>query len=255
MLRVSIITVCLNAEKTIESTIQSVLGQSYPNIQYIIIDGESSDKTMGIVNRYSESISVIVSERDAGLYDAINKGIMHADGDIIGTLNADDVLANKDIITKITEVFTKDEALKSVIGDIAFVNKKNKPSRYYSSRNWRPSLFRFGMMPPHPSFYCRRTLFSEYGFYRTDFKIGADYELLLRFFYVHKISFMILPMVFVLMRSGGVSTRGLSSFKTINKDIMAASRLNNLKTNYVLIFSRYLFRIFQFIPFKTLRGI
>ncbi|MFN5422762.1 MAG: glycosyltransferase family 2 protein [bacterium] len=250
MIRVSIITICRNAESTIESTIQSVLAQTHPNIQYIIVDGLSTDSTMSVVSKYQDKISVVVSEKDKGLYDALNKGISLADGDVIGVVHADDVLASNDIISVISDEFVKDHSLMSVIGDIAFVNERGKQVRYYSSRSWNPSLFRYGMMPPHPSFYCRRQLFEQYGVYRTDFKIGSDYELLLRFLSIHWISFRYVSRLFVLMKPGGISTSGISSFLTINKEIMRASRMHKIKTNYLFVFSRYLVRIFQFFPLK-----
>ena len=245
MLKVSIITVSLNAENTIDSTIKSVLAQGYPNIQYIIVDGFSRDNTMEVVRQYANQVSIIVSEKDNGLYDAINKGILLADGEILGIVNADDVLKDPNIISKIADTFSKKEELMSVIGDIEFVNSANKPIRYYSANNWNPNMFRFGMMPPHPSFYCRRELFLKYGLYRTDFKIASDYELMLRFFKVHCINYEYLPITIVSMKLGGISTNGLASLKITNREIMRASRLNNFSTNYFFICLRYISKVIQ----------
>ncbi len=252
MLRVSVITVCYNATDTIESTITSVLNQSYSNIQYIIIDGNSTDDTMDIVNKYANKISKIVSESDKGLYDAINKGIALADGEVIGILNADDVFFDNSTIAKIMTHFEYDTNLKSVIGDIAFI-KNNKILRYYSSKYWSTLSFRFGIMPPHPSFYCRRDLFIKYGNYRTDFKIAADFELLLRFILIKKVNYKYINNIIVLMKPGGLSTKNLFSQVIITNELLNACKLNGFYTNRILISFRFFFKAFQFIPNIKLR--
>jgi len=252
MLRVSVITVCYNAADTIESTITSVLNQSYSNIQYIIIDGNSTDDTMDIVNKYANKISKIVSESDKGLYDAINKGIALADGEVIGILNADDVFFDNSTIAKIMTHFEYDTNLKSVIGDIAFINN-NKILRYYSSKYWSTLSFRFGIMPPHPSFYCRRDLFIKYGNYRTDFKIAADFELLLRFILIKKVNYKYINNIIVLMKPGGLSTKTLFSQVIITNELLNACKLNGFYTNRILISFRFFFKAFQFIPNIKLR--
>ena len=246
MLKVSIITVCLNASKTIESTIASVLNQSYSNIQYIIIDGFSNDNSMNIINNYKNKISIIVSEPDNGLYDAINKGIAIANGDVVGILNADDIFFDNSTVENITKYF-KDENTMSVIGDIAFLNEQKQIIRNYSSKFWSPFLFRFGVMPPHPSFYCRRDLFVKYGNYRTNFKIAADFELLLRLLKINKIPYQYMHKIIVLMKPGGLSTKGWLSKITITKEIVKACNLNGIYTNYFLVSFRYLLKAFQFI--------
>lgn len=249
MVKISIITVSLNAAQTIEKTIRSVISQDYPNIQYILIDGKSTDDTLKIAEGFADHIQIIKSEKDNGLYDAINKGILLADGDIIGFLNADDVFKDEQTVLKIANAFNKDRLLDSVIGDIAFVNEAGDPVRYYSARKWSPSWFRFGMMPPHPSFYCRREFYLKFGLYRTDFKIGADFELMLRFLKINQISYKYLPALMVLMKPGGISTKGLSSLVIINREIIRATRLNHLYTNYLIIFLRYFLRVFQLFLF------
>lgn len=245
MVKISIITVSLNAAQTIEKTIRSVISQDYPNIQYILIDGKSTDDTLKIVEGFADQIQIIKSEKDNGLYEAINKGILLADGDIVGMLNADDFYKSEQVVSQIANAFNTDHSLSSVFGDIAFVNDKGTPVRYYSSSKWTPSWFRFGMMPPHPSFYCRRELYLKFGLYRTDFRIGADFELMLRFLKIHQISYKYLPALMVLMKPGGISTKGLSSQIIINKELIRASRLNDHYTNYIIIFLRYFIRVFQ----------
>jgi len=155
-LKISVITVVFNSVTTIEKTIQSVLAQSYKNVEYIIIDAQSTDGTLAIIDKYKDKIAIVLSEKDKGYYDGLNKGISLATGDIIGALNADDRFAANDIIEKIAAAFNNNPNLESVIGDIAFADKNNKISRYYSGANFKPSLFKWGVMPPHPSFYCKK---------------------------------------------------------------------------------------------------
>ena len=247
MVKVSILTVCLNAGRTIDATIRSVLSQDYENTQYIIIDCLSTDNTMEVVNSYSERISVIISEKDNGIYDAINKGITLAEGDIVGLINADDVFANAHVVSNIAHAFEHRADLMSVIGDVAFLNAEDKVIRYYSAKNWRPSHFLFGIMPPHPSFYCRREVYFKYGLYSTDFEIGADYELLLRLLRIHKITYQYISGVMLYMKMGGVSTRGFQSLKVINKEIVKISKMHGMKINYWLVYLRVFSKIFQFV--------
>ena len=231
-MKISIITVCYNAENTIEDTINSVIKQRYSNIEYIVLDGLSTDNTMDIVNKYSSSIHRTISKKDKGMYDAINNGIAIATGDIIGILNADDVFENDFVLESVADSFSKNKGLQSLIGDIAFENKAGKIIRHYSAEKWTPGKFAWGFMPPHPSFYCKRDLFDKWGYYRIDFDIAADYELLIRFFKTNSVSYKYLPQVMVRMKMGGKSTNGLKSTFKINKEILRACRQNGIKTNY-----------------------
>ena len=246
-MKISIITVCYNAEKTIESTINSVITQNYNEIEYIIVDGNSTDNTMNIVYKYRDQIDIIITEKDNGIYDAINKGIRLASGEIIGLLNSDDELFDITIISKIANVFNNSPKLDSIIGDIIFLNDNNKIIRKYTSKNWTINKFSWGFMPPHPSFYCKKDLFHKYGFYNTKFKIAADFDLLVRFLNINKISFYYLPTSIVKMKLGGVSTKGFSSFLIINKEIYQVCKLNGIKTNYLKLLSKYFIKIFEFI--------
>jgi glycosyltransferase involved in cell wall biosynthesis len=245
-LKISIITVCFNAGKTIEKTIQSVLSQTYENIEYIIIDGMSKDNTLEIINRYRHKMAQLVSEKDQGMYDALNKGITLATGDIVGILNADDVFASNNIVTEIGNSFKNSDA-DAIIADVAFINKGGNIIRSYSSKHWNPNKFVWGFMPPHPSFYCKRALFSRLGYYRSDFQIAADYELLIRFIYKSKIKYIYLPLLMVLMNVGGKSTNGIKSNIVINKEIKYACELNGLKTNYLKLYSKYFIKISEFL--------
>lgn len=186
---ISIITVTFNSSKTLRDTIRSVLSQSFLDIEYIIVDGLSNDKTVDIIKEYEPLFQgrlKWISETDNGLYDAMNKGIRMATGDIVGIINSDDFYHREDIIEKVVEVF-KTSTVQAVYGDVRFVRSNNldKTVRYYSSKYFFSSLFRYGFMPAHPTFFTYRHYFKEFGFYKTDYKIAADYELLIRFLYIH----------------------------------------------------------------------
>lgn len=244
--KISVITVCYNAAATIEQTIQSVLHQDYSNFEYLVIDGGSVDESTAIIDRYADRIDYSISEKDKGMYDAINKGIKASSGDIIGILNADDCFASASILTTIARTFKESQA-DAVFGDICFIDKKGKTIRYASSKSWSPSWFAWGYMPPHPSFYCKRTCFHEFGYYRTDFDIAADFELLLRFLKIHKLTYKRLPLLMVKMKLGGKSTKSWRSTLVINQEIMRACRINNVKTNYPLLYSRYLNKVWELV--------
>jgi glycosyltransferase involved in cell wall biosynthesis len=245
--KISIITVCYNSEKTIKSTIESVLKQDYIDIEYIIVDGGSKDNSINIVNNYKTNIYKIISEPDKGIYDAINKGILLSSGEVVGILNSDDFFTDIDIISRIAEKFDANKDLDSVIGNVAFLNKNGKKHRKYSASNWNPLKFAWGMMPPHPTFYCKRKLFDKFGFYRIDFKIAADYELMMRFLLINKISYEFIDRVFVNMNLGGASTKNIYSKIQINKEVLYACRLNNVKTNILKIYTKYIFKILEYI--------
>lgn len=237
-----------NSSGTISDTIRSVLKQSYQNIEYIIIDGGSSDGTKAIIGSYANKITKFVSEPDSGMYDAINKGIKLATGDIIGTLNSDDFFCNETVIQKIADAFN-DENTDAVLGDVQFVDSKDNSRifRYYSSKRFHPGRFKFGFMPAHPGFYVRRKFFETIGYYKTDYIIAADYELLIRFLYNHKIRSTYLPMPIVSMRRGGVSNKSIFSNILLNKEIARACKENGIRTNYLNIYSKYFFKIFEFL--------
>lgn len=245
-LSVSIVTVSKNSKNTIAYTVNSVLEQTYPEIEYVVVDGFSKDGTVDIVKSYGNRISKFISEPDGGIYEAINKGIGAATGDIIGILNSDDVFFDNNIIKRVAEEFSRND-IDSVIGDVQFVDPMNisKVVRYYSSKNFHPGKFKYGYMPAHPSFYAKRQLFEKYGLYKTDYKIAADYELLIRFMYKNKIRYKYLGIPFVNMRTGGASTKSIKSNYILNKEIFRACRENGIRTNYFYIYTKYFIKVFE----------
>jgi glycosyltransferase involved in cell wall biosynthesis len=253
-LKVSIITVSYNSISTIGDTINSVLRQSYSNIEYIVIDGDSSDGTKELIASYGTQITQFYSEPDEGMYDALNKGIKVATGDIIGILNSDDLFYNERVIENVVNAF-KDESIEAVISDIQFVDPVNtsKVIRYYSSKNFNTSRFRFGFMPAHPGFYVKKELFEKYGYYKTDYKIAADYELELRFLLTYHVKYRYLGLPVVSMRTGGISNKSIHSNYILNKEICRACRENGLRTNFFFVYSKYFVKIFQFLGNRKLK--
>lgn len=246
-LTISIITVSFNSIKTISDTINSVLNQTYPHIEYIIIDGASNDGTIYLIKTYGNRIHRYLSEPDDGVYDALNKGIRLASGDIIGILNSDDFFYNNSVLEKVVEAFLVHD-LDAVYGDVQFVKPGNTAQvvRYYSSKMFNINKFKLGFMPAHPSFYARKELFDKLGYYKTDYKIAADFELLVRFLYVNKIKYRYLGMPFVTMRTGGVSNSSILSNLILNKEIARACKENGIDSNYFMIYSKYFVKVFEY---------
>lgn len=249
-MKVSIITATFNSEATIADTIDSVLSQDYPNIEYLVIDGGSSDATLDIVkanaSRFNGKLRW-VSESDRGIYDAMNKGIQMATGDIIGILNSDDYYTSNDVLSTYVNTF-KANSVDAVYGDIHFIRngQPNKVARYYSSKIFCPALLRFGFMPAHPSFYVRRSVYEQAGNYSLDYKIGADFEMMVRLFKKHRISYKYIQKDMVTMRMGGASTSGMNSHKLLLKEDARACRENNIYSNRFLIALKYFYKIFEF---------
>ena len=238
-MKISIITVVWNNAKTIKDAIDSVLAQTYENIEYIVVDGASTDGTIEIVKSYGDNIDRFVSEKDNGLYDAMNKGIRLATGDIVGILNSDDFYIDNDVITRIVKEF-EEKQVDSVFADLVFVKPENldKIVRYYDSSHFAPEKFAYGWMPAHPTFFVKREMYEKYGVFRTDLKIGADFDILARFLYTHKISYSYMKEVLVKMRMGGVST-SFSSIWYNNIEQLRVCKENGIDTNIFKILSKY----------------
>jgi glycosyltransferase involved in cell wall biosynthesis len=208
--KISLITVTFNAADTIENCISSVIEQSYSNLEYIIIDGGSSDTTLAIINKYKKYIHQIVSEPDTGIYDAMNKGIKLATGNVIGILNADDCFADGHVLNAINQAFGPADT-DIIYGDINYINKQGKIIRKWHSGAYKQGKFNWGWMPPHPSFYARRVLFEQWGMYRLQYGSATDYELMLRFIHTHKAKVFYINKVLVKMLIGGVSNKNISN--------------------------------------------
>ena len=238
-LKVSIITVVRNNKETVKNAIDSVLWQTYKNIEYIVVDGASTDGTVEIVKSYGDKISQFISEPDKGLYDAMNKGIALATGDIVGILNSDDFYIDEFVIEKVIKEFDE-KGVDSVYADLVFVNPKNlkKTVRYYDSSQFNPSRFAYGWMPAHPTFFVKKKVYDKHGVFRTDLKIGADFDILVRFLYTHGISYSYIQEVLVKMRVGGVST-SFSSIWINNIEALKVCRENGIDTNIFKLLSKY----------------
>jgi glycosyltransferase involved in cell wall biosynthesis len=251
-MKVSIITVVYNNE-CIGTAIESVIRQDYPFIEYIVVDGGSTDRTLDIISAYRNRIQKVVSEPDLGIYDAINKGIKMATGDIVGLLHADDFLADDQVISRIVRVFGEHPGLKAAYADVVFTHRDDlsKVTRYYSSRHFKPWMFKFGFQPAHPTFYAERKLFEQLGLYSTQYKIAGDFELLMRFLYIHKVNTLYVRDVWVKMRMGGVSTAGVKSLLKLNGEILHACKSNEVYTNMLMVYSKYMVKWWGFCFRKT----
>lgn len=245
--KVSIITVCFNSAETIDDTIQSVVNQSYKNIEYIIVDGLSNDNTLEIVKKYQNNIAKIISEKDKGLYDAINKGIKMATGEIISILNSDDLYQDKEVINDIVNLF-ETKNLDASYGDLVYVDRLNtdKVIRYWKSGKYKEGMFFKGWMPPHPTFFVKKNIYDQLGAFNLELKSAADYEIMLRFIHKHKIKLGYLPKVIVRMRVGGMSNVSLNNRIKANREDKKAWIINGIKPKpYTLLF-KPLSKISQF---------
>lgn len=246
-MKISIITATYNSGRTLRDTMESVLSQTYPDIEHIIIDGNSKDNTMDVVRemepRYHGHLKYI-SERDKGIYDAMNKGIALATGDVVGILNSDDFFSSHYVIEIIASTLSNPE-LDAVYGDIHFVDDGDlgKCVRYYSSSAFRPWMMRLGFQPAHPSFYCRKSVYERHGAFDVDFRVAADFENLLRLIYINRIKTGYIPLDCVTMRTGGASTSGVKSHVRILSDHLRAYRKNGVNSNVFLDVSRYVYKI------------
>lgn len=270
---VTIITACFNSAAVIRTAMESVLRQTWPDIEYLIVDGGSDDGTLELIREYEPKFNGRmrwISEPDQGMYDAINKGIRMARGEVIGNLNADDVLSADDVVEKVAGTFTSAGAreckraggaavmpIDVVYGDIRFVPNRLDASldalraeptvRYYSARHWRPWMLQWGFMPPHPSIYIRRACFERLGLYALDYEIAADYALLIRFLRRARLPRRYLPLCMVDMRMGGKSTRGWRSNLQLNREIVRGNRESDYFCCLPMLLPKYAFKVWEFL--------
>ena len=256
-MKISIVTAAFNSAETIRDTFDSILDQNYDDYEYIVIDGKSKDATVDIIKEYEPKFNGKmrwISEKDSGLYDAMNKGIRMAFGEYVGILNSDDFFTSADVLSSVAETLEK-SPVDAVYADVEYVNPENleRVVRHYSSAGFKRWKMRIGLMPAHPTFYARKELFDKFGYYRTDYKIAADYELLLRFIFVNKITTHYIPKVFVTMRTGGVSTNSLKVHWRIMKEHLHAFRINGCYSDVFLQSLRYWGKVYDLLKAKIVR--
>jgi len=225
--KISIITAVYNNENTIRDAIESVLSQTHDDLEYVVIDGKSTDKTLDIINEYKEQIDVIISEKDAGIYDALNKGIANATGGVVCFLHSDDIYEDEKVVEKVNALF-EEKHVDSVYGDLVYVNKSNinRVVRYWKSGEFTQKKLKNGWMPPHPTFFVKKEVYKQHGGFDTSFRIAADYDTVLRFLGVQKISTAYLPEVLIKMRLGGESNKSLANLKKKTAEDIKALKKN-----------------------------
>lgn len=246
-MKISIITTCFNSASTIEGTIKSVLSQDHADLEYIIVDGNSSDDTLSIVNKFKDRIAKIISEKDNGIYDALNKGIALATGEVIGLLHSDDIYTDEKVISKIAAKFSEKNT-DSVYADLQYVDQKDisKVIRHWHSGEYKPGLFKKGWMPPHPTFFLKKECYDKFGSFNLKLSSAADYELMLRMIEKNKISIAYLPEVIVKMRVGGKSNVSLLNRIKANREDKLAWELNGLKPGAFTFLFKPLSKIGQY---------
>lgn len=247
-MKVSIITITYNSAETVEDTIRSVASQTYPSVEYVMVDGLSKDATLDIAKKYASTISKHISEKDKGIYDAMNKGVALASGDIIGILNSDDFYADENVIKDIVEVFEKTGA-DAVYADLLYVHRDNtsKVVRRWEAGPYKAGQFLKGWMPPHPTFFVKKSIYDKWGAYNLSLRSAADYELMLRFIHKHHISVAYLPRVITHMRTGGQSNVTLRNRIKANMEDRAAWRMNGLKPSLFTLYRKPLSKLLQYI--------
>ncbi len=246
-MKISLITVTYNSEKYLSHCIESVQRQSYIDLEHIIIDGKSTDNTVSIIKKYEAGIAKWVSESDKGMYDAINKGMDMATGEVIGILNSDDILVSADVISSIAQTF-KEQNVDSVYGDLEYVDQENtdKIYRVWKGRKYRRNLFKTGWMPGHPTFYIKKELINKYGGYESHYFTAADYEFMARYLFKHKISSFYLPQLIVKMRRGGASNKSINQRLRANRRDYLAMKKNNIPLPFVVSILKPLLKIHQY---------
>ncbi len=247
-MKVSVITISYNSALTIEDTIRSVLEQDYEHLEYIIIDGASTDGTLNIIDKYKSQVSRIISEPDKGIYNAMNKGLKLATGDVISILNSDDTFAHPCAVSKMVSKLIETNA-DTCYGDLVYVQRDNpeKRLRYWRAGEYAPNCFLNGWMPPHPTFFAKAELYKKYGGFNESLKISADYELMLRMLYRNGASTTYLPEVVVKMKAGGMSNSSLRNRIAANREDRLAWKINGLKPNFYTFQLKPLSKLKQFI--------
>ncbi len=247
-MKISVVTVVYNAANTIADTLESVAAQSHKSVEHIVVDGDSNDETMAVVRRYREKLSHVVSEPDNGIYHAMNKGISMATGDVVGTLNADDMYMHNGVLARVARVFT-DPDVDACYGDLIYVdrNKLDKIIRYWISREYRDGLFERGWLPAHPTFFVRREIYEKHGLFDLDYRIQSDFELTMRFLAVHKVKSVYIPEILVRMRMGGITNNSAMSFIKGNLESYRACKSHGLSISPLFFLTKWMQRLPQFV--------
>ncbi len=250
-MRVSVITVCLNSQETLKRCLDSIKNQDHEEIEQIIVDGVSTDGTHQIIDDYKKFLSKIIIENDNGIYDAMNKGLKNATGEIICFLNSDDFYSSTNIISYVVSQF-KENKIDIFFGDVAFFKRHNeiKIVRHFSSNVFSPEKIRFGLMPAHPSFFLHKDVVKKVGLFKKNYKISGDFEYMLRIFKNKNIKYLYRNKIIVYMQMGGISTGGIKSYLLSNKEILRACKENDIKTNIFIICLRYFYKIRELIVKK-----
>lgn len=245
---ISIITVCYNSASTLEKTLQSVVNQDWPQIEHIVIDGASKDRTMHILARFQSHLVHVTSEPDNGIYDAMNKGLAKVTGDIVCFLNADDQYASPNVLSRIVQVMV-DQRLDVLMGDVAYFHAGSPGTvvRRYRSKGFHPDRLAWGWMPAHPALFLRRAVVERVGRFKTDYKIAGDYEFVVRAFTGATLRYRHLPEVLVNMQTRGVSTGGLRAKILLNREVLRACRENGVRTNMLKILSKYPMKLLELV--------
>ena len=249
-MKVTIITATYNSSHHLEDCIRSVMAQNYADIEHIIVDGKSTDGTVDIIKKYEQHISSWVSETDRGMYDAINKGMAMASGDVIGILNSDDMLVSADVISEITKAFT--HGIDAVYGDLEYVdrNDNSRVLRIWKGKTYKRSLFRQGWMPAHPTFYMRRSIIEKYGGYETHYFSAADYEFMARYLFRHKVHACYVPKLIVMMRVGGQSNINIKQRLRANRRDYLAMKKNKIPFPFIVSILKPLSKLHQYRKYK-----
>lgn len=246
-MKVTVITVSRNSAATLPETLRSVAAQTLPTVEHIVVDGASTDATPDIVRQHGAHVAKFLSEPDHGIYDAMNKGLRLATGDIIGFLNADDRYADAGVLERVARAMDR-EGLDAIFGDVAFFRARSPQAivRRYRSDRFHPNRLAWGWMPAHPALFMRREIFQRIGPFRTDYRIAGDFELVARAFKDGNLRFRHLPEVLVMMRTGGISTGGWRNTLILNREVLRACRENGISTNLIKILSKYPAKLLEF---------
>jgi glycosyltransferase involved in cell wall biosynthesis len=243
-MQITILTATFNSAENISKCLESIWGQSHTNIEHLIMDGNSQDETLAIVSKYPQS--KVVSRQDSGLYDALNKGFQIANGEIIGFLHSDDQFQNPDVLKKISTFFESNPDVDAICADSIFIDATGKINRHCSSKKFQITDFKYGKMIAHTSFFARKKIYREFPF-NTKYRLASDFDQILRIYQSNKFAIQYIPIITTKMLVGGMSNANYKARIKSNKEIYESCKINNIKTNYLLIYSKYFSKIFEYL--------